>query len=914
MKFQNGLLFLVLTAILPSGQVTIPESLGYGQPKNSQSIASQSDSPSGKLLLEQLLASTSISRRQDILARNAQLISPELIEALLKRANPVRVQKDFEPVASLNRLVLGLAQRIGYSKGRARAIHNLGVIHRKTRQFELATRYHQESAAIYRAIHDTEGLSQTARSVALIHYEQENYPETLKYYLEDLALAKETKQPYPLARAYYNLGISHERLEQASQAIKMYELCISVSQSIVNPLPENDIPGLIADAQTHIGNCYYTLLEFNQSINAIQKAISLYHQLGRGGEEAATTSFLGLVYNEAGLYDQAITYSRKTLTMWEMLKVDTPHLIPYFSIALASSAQRDPTTAIKTIEEVKARVERQYKNNARQPAALQTLWSMYRAEGIIRRAAGQPEQARAAFDKAIGIIEQENAQIPITPETGPTSLRYQYSPYGLMTALLINQGAIEEALDYAERTKSRFLYDALSNPTGRANQFVSPANIQERQHLVDQILALEIEISREQYGAQPDSQKLAALQSTDQQAKVALAAVQTRIEAELDAIAARRPQQSKLTRQGLLALLPNEQTALLQFAMSEEQAFLFVVTKPGGVLELQAYPLKMRTHIIRAGVERFRNLITHRDQSKELDQVAREWHDKLLGSARSQLQNVRSFIIVPDGPLWDMPFQALKTPDDRFLIESRAITYAPSFNVLRLMSQPIMHSPPDYKLLALGNPSLSTRKKIVPPGGLMDDLLLPLPEAEKQVNLIRKYYGQQKSTVLIGNLATEARFKALAPNYRILHLAAHGLYNDLDPMRSSIVLSQLGKSTDEDGFLEAREIIRLKLNAELVILSACETGRGEIRDGEGIIGLPYALFIAGCPTTIVSQWKVSAQSTADLMVSLHTHLNQKEVSKAEALRRAALSLIHGPKADFRHPFYWAGFIVFGKAD
>lgn len=198
----------------------------------------------------------------------------------------------------------------------------------------------------------------------------------------------------------------------------------------------------------------------------------------------------------------------------------------------------------------------------------------------------------------------------------------------------------------------------------------------------------------------------------------------------------------------------------------------------------------------------------------------------------------------------------------------------------------------------------------------MDDPLTPLPEAEQQISRIRKYYGLQDSKVLIRDLATEDSFKALAPRYGILHLAAHGLYNDRDPMRSSIVLSQTRKSSSEDGFLEARELIRLRLRADLAILSACETGRGQVREGEGIIGLPYALFVAGCPTTIVSQWKVSAQSTADLMVALHTRLNQKpnQVSKAEALQQAAVSLINGPRAEFRHPFFWAGFIVFGKSN
>jgi CHAT domain-containing protein len=149
-------------------------------------------------------------------------------------------------------------------------------------------------------------------------------------------------------------------------------------------------------------------------------------------------------------------------------------------------------------------------------------------------------------------------------------------------------------------------------------------------------------------------------------------------------------------------------------------------------------------------------------------------------------------------------------------------------------------------------------------------------------------------------------------------------------------------SAKEDGFLEAREIIQLDLHAELAVLSACETARGRVRAGEGLIGMSWALFVAGAPTTIASQWQVDSASTARLMTSFHRKLKSRllpagfqptksqvlrhplaarrllgalaspegwELSKAELLRQASLSLMSDPK--YRHPFYWAGFIVMG---
>jgi CHAT domain-containing protein len=130
-------------------------------------------------------------------------------------------------------------------------------------------------------------------------------------------------------------------------------------------------------------------------------------------------------------------------------------------------------------------------------------------------------------------------------------------------------------------------------------------------------------------------------------------------------------------------------------------------------------------------------------------------------------------------------------------------------------------------------------------------------------------------------------------------------------MYSHLVLSE--KSTtdrNEDGLLEAWEMKDLDLNADMVILSACETARGKLSAGEGVIGMSWALFIAGAPTTVVSQWKVESSSTTELMLEFHRQLlTGKNITKAEALRRASLKLLKN--AQYKHPSYWAPFVIVG---
>jgi len=171
-------------------------------------------------------------------------------------------------------------------------------------------------------------------------------------------------------------------------------------------------------------------------------------------------------------------------------------------------------------------------------------------------------------------------------------------------------------------------------------------------------------------------------------------------------------------------------------------------------------------------------------------------------------------------------------------------------------------------------------------------------------------YGAKASKVYVGAEAREEVLKAESSNYRILQLATHGILNNASPMYSHVVLAQ-SDNAKEDGLLEAWEIMQMDLQADLVVLSACETARGRIGAGEGVIGLTWALFVAGCPTTVVSQWKVESSSTTELMLAFHHNL-KTGATKGEAMRQAALKLMANNKYD--HPFYWAGFIVVGDGN
>jgi CHAT domain-containing protein len=217
-------------------------------------------------------------------------------------------------------------------------------------------------------------------------------------------------------------------------------------------------------------------------------------------------------------------------------------------------------------------------------------------------------------------------------------------------------------------------------------------------------------------------------------------------------------------------------------------------------------------------------------------------------------------------------------------------------------------------LLALGNPTLSSQVIQLATSVHRDESLAPLPDAQREVIAIRALYSHGRSSVYMGPEAREDRAKAEMGKYRVLHFATHGILDSVNPMYSHIVLSTDDKSPD-DGLLEAWEIMKLELKADLAVLSACDTARGKTDAGEGVIGMSWAFFVAGCPTTVVSQWKIDSASTADLMIDFHKNLVRSTQGrsgwrKAEALRAAMLNVMKN--SQYRDPYYWAGFVVVGE--
>jgi CHAT domain-containing protein len=543
---------------------------------------------------------------------------------------------------------------------------------------------------------------------------------------------------------------------------------------------------------------------------------------------------------------------------------------------------------------------------AEQTGSRDVLWKCRYRAGQAYAGLRRFTEARRAFEASIAVIEGLRDDMAGGEAEREQFFESRVGPYRALAELLITLNQKEDAFLAAERAKARVLLDVLQSGQRSVTKAMTPEEQGKETRLQSELAALRTQMYREKLRAQPDPTRLTDLNARLQQARTQWEAFRTQLYAAHPRLKALRGESAPLTWKEVRQSLPHPKSVVLEFLVTEDTTFLFVLTREGLRLHAIAVPRKTLSRRI----DQFRQQLARRDLGFRAAALA--LYNLLLKPAQEQLKDKTTLILIPDGVLWELPFQALQPVPTRYLLQEFALCYAPSLSALREMSRsrPAASSlPPGPLLLAVGNPALVSTS---PVSSLRDITLAPLPETEKEVAALRQLYSGPNSRIYIGAQAQERRVKAEAGGVHVLHLATHGILDDRRPLYSCLVLSQDSAGSGEDGLLEAWEIMALDLHADLTVLSGCETARGGVRTGEGVIGLTWALFVAGCRTAVVSQWKVEAASTTRLMVAFHQRLRSAPAvgQPATALRLAALQLMKDSR--YRHPFYWAGFIVIGR--
>ena len=833
------------------------------------------------------------------LAMSESLGDKFLIAATLANAgNAHRSQGDYAQALEYFRKSLSLGESLENQNVIASNLFSIGTIRLHQGAYAQALEYLRKSLAMMEAIGDKAGISIALNNIGLVHYSQGDYAKALESYL---AIDESQTNKVDIAGKLNNIGRVHRSQGDYAQALEYYHKSLALSEEVENNYG-------IAITLLNIGNVHRNQGNYAQAVECYQKSLALREAIGDKAGVANTLNNIGRAHHLQGAYAQALEYLQKSLALREAIGDQGGVGATLSNIADVYQKQGHYALAIDTASRAAAL--------ARQIGDAENLSKTLFAVGAAHRALKDSVKARVAFEEAITAIETLRENIAGGGTEQQRFFESKVFPYHAMVELLASEGRPAEALTFAERARARVLLDVLQ--TGRVNvtKAMSPQEQEQERKLNDQLVSLNTQISRESIHPKPDQARLTELRAQLQKARLDFEAFQTNLYAAHQELRAQRGEAQPLRLEETAALLPDAASALLEYVVTEDKSYLFAITKADGKtdVEVSVYTLPVKRDDLARLTEGFRRQLAGRDL--DFRASARKLYDLLLKPAQRLLSGKSSLVISPDDKLWELPFQALLTSDGRYLIERSAVSYVPSLTVLREMNaQRGKHragrraDTAGYSLLALGNPAIGKETIERAALTLRDEKLEPLPEAEHEVKALGQLYGGARSKVYIGAEAREDRLKAEAAQARVLHFATHGILNNASPMYSHLALARGDKS--EDGLLEAWELMQMDLRADLAVLSACETARGRIGAGEGVVGLSWALFVAGVPATVVSQWKVESAATRELMVAFHRQLRPSatQTTKAAALRQAALSVLKKPATS--HPFYWAGFVLVG---
>lgn len=488
------------------------------------------------------------------------------------------------------------------------------------------------------------------------------------------------------------------------------------------------------------------------------------------------------------------------------------------------------------------------------------------------------------------------------------------------------QQYLDEAFLYAERSKSTLLINTLRSK-----------NSQEYVNLPQELLEQEKdyrrkvkELEKKQIEARTADAKQ-EIQRSINELKIEIETFKTQLRKDYPAYYQHHYNVNLIDRKAIQDYLTEDQV-LIEYSLNMDLAYAFVVSKNDvDIVKLNIDPneYRIQTNNLRKGLSDYSYISNFPEKADSIyTNAAQYFYTAFVEPALVKVKNssAKQLIIVPDQNLGHLPFEVFLTEKPQkaqnygsypYLLNEYSISYSYSATLLLLNAKAkqkriipkrgVLAFAAEYKNSASGTALTNRRGADI---AVIRKTLQPLPGAKQEVDMMRQYlYGEFYD----GYAANEAKFKEHASDYGIIHLAMHGVLDDDHPILSSLIFSE-DSTTQEDNFLRAYEIAQLNLNADLVVLSACETGYGKFRQGEGIMSLAHSFTYAGASSVLMSLWQVNDYATGQIMKNFYTQISEG-LTKNEALRQAKLQFLKEAKnGTASHPAFWAAFLQMGDTD
>ncbi|MEO1348896.1 MAG: tetratricopeptide repeat protein, partial [Cyanobacteria bacterium J06635_15] len=769
---------------------------------------------------------------------------------------------------------LDIARQIGDRQGEAYSLGNLGNAYYSLGDYPRAIDFHQQSLDIARQISDRQGEAYSLGNLGNAYYFLGDYPRAINFHQQSLDIARQIGDRQGEATSLGNLGLAYRYLGEYQRAIDFHQQSLDIARQIGDRQGETI-------ALNNLGNAYNSLGDYPRAIDFYQQSLEIARQIGDRRGEANSLNNLGIAYLSLGDYPRAIDFYQQSLEIARQIGDRSGEAGSLSNLGNAYRSLGDYQRAID-FHQQSLDIARQIGDRQGEAYSLGNLGNAYYSLGDYPRAIDFHQQS---LDIARQIGDRQGEA---------TSLN------NLGAALLnINQFAAAETTLIQSIEVFEFLRVDLSDA-----QIISIADTQASTYanletaLVAQGKHTEALAITERGRAQAFALQLALRQNSDNTKPPitypSIADIQ-RIAAEQNATLVTY---SLIFDQSLYIWVVSPtgdiQFRSVEFNGGDTPNVNPIATIDGPVYRGDSAPSELDTLVAdsRSGIAVVGGGIPD-ERLKDLHQILIDPIADLLPA-----DSEANVVFVPQGSLFLVPFAALQDADGTYLIEKHTITTTPSIQVLGLAADEAAGSAsqPASNALVVGNPVMPS---------IPDITLSPLPGAEAEAVAIGELLNLSP---LLGNQATEAQIKQQMPTAPLIHLATHGLLSYRDSpfeVPGAVVLTP---GNGEDGLLTAGEILDMDLQAQLAILSACDTGRGQIT-GDGVVGLSRSLITAGVPSVVVSLWAVPDAPTAELMTAFYEQLNQGQ-TKAQALRQAMLTTMESHS----DPRAWAAFTLTGVAD
>ncbi len=866
-------------------------------------------------------------------------------------------------------------------QGIAGSLNVIGNLYANLGQYDKPLSYYQEALRINRRLNNYQEIAVSLRNIGDAHCDLVERDKAITYYQEALDIQQKRKElRFDMVITHTNMGALYKALDQYDKALSHYEESMKISRELDNA-------AMIATNLNNIGNVYASLGKSDTALSYYQQSLKLDKQLNRPQRIAVTLNNIGMEYFRLGQYEKALYSLNEALEIER--KLNNPHNIAarlnnIGAVYLRQKRYREAEHAFLERKTTGRRITKTrlihaglvevYLATKKYEEALALLKELppnwrdnrnrrmeYHTQyGLALKGKGFLRESSLELLKAVSIVEEVRRSVG---ERGEFFAGGGYIgrliPYRELMAVLSEMAVRGEAQDnafksygrkaassafyFAELTKARTLLEMMAGAARKYEEPQIPSNIKNREAGILQELS-SIEKNRESAYTRGEAAFKRLSQKEEDLVK--------QLDSLVSDIRKHYPLYAAINYPKPIPAedLPlKDSEVLIELGVTNDAVVVFDVRK-GGVNKI--YNINISGEELTEKVKKFIEPLNSGRFTEFSARAAETLYDLLLSDAAKAVKDTTErLIIIPDGILGLLPFEALVVKDGKdsgdsiYAGDKWTITYSQSATSLA-MTRLLKHSAAGKPLFALGNPVYDkadpryvayTQGKpgtvpaqnlrqyayrgvtvLAKPGTTGDavaweDLIYSaLPETEDEIREITKLFGLKPDPpdILLGVLATETNFRnADLKNYRYLHFATHAdLPGKIQGIKEPfIILGQVENRRNDDGFLTLSEVLELKLNADLVVLSACSTGKGKISEGEGVANFARAFQHAGARSVVVSLWEVASDAAVEYMKSFYGHIISGK-GKAEALKLARKEI----KAKYPNPFFWSVFVLYGE--